>query len=91
MKCLRIEVYHGLLAGNTIWDIYQVGHAPILSSGKTPYSGRIIKEIQIENLSYTKAAFIYYEDGSMQYTEEVKNYYYEKTHPHTGQGEEAEV
>ena len=88
MKCIRIDVYKGEFKGITQWDIYQEGHKPILISGKNPFADKVVSIIDIETLDYTVAAKIYYQDGSMQYTENVKTYFYAtEAQPNTGQGE----
>jgi hypothetical protein len=76
MTCIQVDVLYGTMNGNSIWDSYQVGKKPLLQSGTSPFSGKIIESIEIHELSYTVAAMIFYKDDGMQYTEDVKRYFY---------------
>lgn len=81
---IRVEAYIGTFDNVPYYNIYQVGGRP---TGKNnPYKNDKIKEIIIEKLDYTVAAFIYYESGNMEYTEDIKRYY----DTNSGQGEAPE-
>ena len=83
------EATKGVVGGTTLIDIYRVGEVPVLRSGNTPYRNLIIKSIEIEFKPYTTAAFIYY-DGSMQYEENITNFYAETINK-SPQGDTPEV
>ena len=88
MECVRIDVLVGVFDGDSVWDTYQINFKPLNSTGKTPFSDKTIKSIEVKTLDYTVAAFIYYDDSSMEYVEGVKRYFYvTKAQPHSGQGE----
>jgi hypothetical protein len=76
MICTHIDVKWGERNGNTIWDSYRVGDVPFVNSIATPFLKKKISSIEILTLPYTVAANIYYADGSLQYIEDVKRYYY---------------
>lgn len=82
----RVEMLWGTVNGTTIWDTYQVGEKPKMSSTNSPYREKVINRIVAEKLPNTICAFIYYEDYSMEYVENIKRAY-GRTQSRSAQGD----
>jgi hypothetical protein len=75
VKASWVEVERGVFNGDTLIDIYKVGHRPRLNGGTTPYFDKIISHISIKHeYPESPTAFIYYEEGDFQFEENVKRY-----------------
>ena len=72
-----LEVTSATVDGDTLIDLYRVGHKPVLRGGNRPYRDKIIESIELNAKSYTMAAFVYYDDLSMQYVENIRTFYAE--------------
>lgn len=82
MRCIRVDVLVGVFNGETLYDVYQVGYEANQTFGKNPFRGQKVKKIEINSLSYTVSAIIYFDNG-IEYTEDVKRYFNEKSHKNT--------
>jgi len=75
MVCIWAKSRVGVLDGNTLWDVFIVGRKPILTSGPSDFYDKIIREIEVHELSYDVVAEIYFEDGSFTFVDHIAQFY----------------